>query len=402
MRVLILGIDGYLGWPLALRLASQDHKVSGMDNETRRKTVANIGSDSLIPIASQESRLMALLDYTGDNFGTWYVDFDVTRYDEVEWVLRAIQPDTIIHFAEQPSAPYSMKSLDHAWETMRNNIQGTLNVLYAMHEVAPEAHLIKLGTMGEYGTPDCAIPEGFIPWDCIGHSQKLWKSEGLLSGCPMKGLPFPVSPGSFYHATKCHDSINIRFACRTWGLRATDIMQGVVYGSSTKETRMHPDLATRFDYDQYFGTVINRFCAQAVIGHPLTVYGAGTQKRSFLPIEDSMQAITLLLENPPELGEYRVVNQFSEIFSIADLARFISHRAKCYRTLPFPDTQHLPNPRIESEKHPYHTTNQKLWDLGYRPTGNFDEVIEQIFADILPHKDQIKREVIMPTTNWRD
>jgi len=251
--------------------------------------------------------------------------------------------------------------------------------------------------MGEYGTPGCDIPEGFVSKWCLRHTEKVWKELGFYEKqCPMKGLHFPKQPGSFYHATKVHDSVNIQLACKIWGLRSTDIMQGIVYGTFTHEDSR---LATRFDYDQYFGTVINRFCAQAVVGHPLTVYGKGKQWRSFLPLPDSLRCIGLLVENPPKPGEYRVVNQFDEITYIAELAKIV----KGVGTSMGLDImiEEIPNPRVEEENHHYQVERKILDELGYVPRYEMADIVERMILDLLPHKDRIDPAVIMPMTNWR-
>ena len=228
-------------------------------------------------------------------------------------VVAETLPEAVVHYGEQPSAPYSMISRRHAVETQYTNVIGTLNLLFSMRDRVPDCHLVKLGTMGEYGTPNIDIEEGFIEIEHKGRSDT---------------LPFPKLPGSLYHLSKVHDSHNIHFACRIWGLRATDLNQGVVYGIETDETALDERLLTRFDYDEIFGTALNRFCVQAVIGHPLTVYGKGGQTRGFLNIRDTLQCVELAVNNPAELGDFRVFNQFTEQFTVGELAERVKEAAE--------------------------------------------------------------------------
>lgn len=388
MRILICGIDGYLGWPLSLRLSVQGHEVWGLDNFFRRDTAP----ESAIPILAMRDRLdmSTLVD----------VEYaDLFSFDFLCAYLRQIKPEVIIHLAEQPSAPYSMASREQCLSTIENNVLGTMNLLYAMKNDAPDAHLIKLGSMGGYGTPNCTIPEGQIPDECLGDWADELDGSQISVTCPMSGLPFPASPGSFYDATKVAESVNIRLACQLWGLSSTDIMQGVVYGTRTDQMILDPALATRFDYDQYFGTVINRFCAQAIIEHPLTVYGQGTQVRSFLSLQDSMNCIDLIAQNPPEKGEYRVVNQFTETHSIDALALYVFFAARKFG-LTVPKTK-IVNPRVEENLHVYRTNNAALRKMGYKPSGNIQQNIEGMLEDLISYKDRIDRTLIMPTTDWR-
>ncbi|HIE55003.1 MAG TPA: NAD-dependent epimerase/dehydratase family protein, partial [Chromatiaceae bacterium] len=303
MRVFIAGIDGYLGWSLAQYLAARGHEIAGADLFLRRRWVEEMGSHSATPIRPMEERLPAFKE--NFNQEILFKKGDLRDYKFVEDFFREFQPEAIVHFGEMPSAPYSMIDVHHCVFTQTNNIVGTLNILYAMKAVCPEAHLVKLGTMGEYGTPNIDIPEGFFTIEYRGRKDT---------------LPFPRQAGSWYHQTKVHDSHNIMFACKIWGLRSTDIMQGVVFGTRIDEMGDDERLLTRFDFDQCFGTAVNRFCAQAVIGHPLTPYGRGHQRRGFLPLRDSMQCLTLAIENPPKEGEYRVFNQFEEVYDIYELA----------------------------------------------------------------------------------
>ena len=307
MRILILGGDGYLGWPTAMRFSNRGHEVHVVDDYLRRRAHAEAGTDSLTPIlAGLPERVAAWKDVSGKDIG--YTEGDLCDWAVTERVFREFQPEAVVHYGEMPSAPYSMKDREHAVFTQTNNVVNTLNVLFAIETFAPEAHLVKLGTMGEYGTPNIDIEEGFIEIHHNGRSDY---------------LPFPKLPGSFYHLSKVHDSHNIQFACRVRGLRATDLNQGVVYGIETEETALDERLVTRFDYDDVFGTALNRFCVQAVIGHPLTVYGKGGQTRGYLNIVDTLRCVELAVLHPAGPGEYRVFNQFTEQFSILQLAEHV-------------------------------------------------------------------------------
>ena len=336
-RVLILGIDGYIGYPLALHLLNNNYKVCGLDNMSRRLTVDSIGSQSATPIQKFMERSRFL--QTFPNYIDQIACINMTDTRAVGRVLDEYKPDVIVHLAEQASAPWSMADINKSVETQMDNTIGTLILLWQMRQHCPDAHLVKIGSMGEYGTPDCNIPEGTIPSLCIANNKDsmIYKYD-----CPMSDLLFPRQPNSFYHLSKVHDTYNIKFACDTWGLTSTDIMQGVVFGVSTDDTVGELGL-TRFDYDQYFGTVINRMCAQAVLNHPLTVYGEGNHLRSFLPLKDSIQCLRIAIDNPPEPGEYRTWNQFVNILSINEIATMIQNAAEILgREV---QIKHLTNPR---------------------------------------------------------
>ena len=381
MKVLVLGGDGYLGWPTAMYLSRHGYRVGVLDNFAKRQWEKELGVESLIPIRSLHDRVRVWRALTGQEIDLFIGD--LTHYPFVLDVFERFQPEAVVHFAEQPSAPYSMMDRDHAVFTQVNNIVGTLNVLFAIREVVPLCHLVKLGTMGEYGTPNIDIEEGFIEIHHNGRSDV---------------LPFPKQPGSFYHLSKVHDSHNILFACRTWGLRATDLNQGVVYGIETEETALSEDLATNFHYDDVFGTVLNRFCVQAVVGVPLTVYGRGGQTRGFLNIRDTLQCIRLSLEHPPAPGEYRVFNQFTEQFSVLQLAQLVQQQA---RVLGFEVAiQHMENPRVEKEEHYYNAKHTRLLDLGLQPHYLSDELIRSMLLTIHRYRDRVNRDLILPRVRW--
>jgi UDP-sulfoquinovose synthase len=382
MRVLILGGDGYLGWPTAMRFSGKGHDVAVVDNFARRRWVEEAGSHSLTPIVTLEERIDVWREVAGKNIDAYIGD--IAEGSFIAEVVREFEPEAIVHYGEQPSAPWSMKSVDHAVMTQTNNVIGSLKLLWAMRDHAPAAHLIKLGTMGEYGTPNIDIEEGFIE---IKHKGR------------RDTLPFPKLAGSLYHLSKVHDSHNIHFACRVWGLRATDLNQGVVYGIQTPETRLDERLATRFDYDELFGTALNRFAVQAVIGYPLTVYGKGGQTRGFLNIVDTLQCVELTAANPPAGGEYRVFNQFTETFNVAELAEKVRHAAGELGI----DVQidHVDNPRVEMEQHYYNPTHTKLLSLGLQPTLLSETLIESMLETIRRYQDRVLEDVIAPVTQWR-
>lgn len=383
MRVLIAGSDGYLGWPLALHLAKRGHIVYGIDNFSRRKNVAEVGSWSAIPISRMETRIELARKLLGLQIR--FSRGDLRRYTDSLLALRESRPDAIVHLGEQPSAPYSMIDSKHASFTQENNVLGTLNLLWAMKEECPSAHLVKLGTMGEYGTPGVEIPEGFFEIEYRGRKDK---------------LPFPKQPGSFYHLSKAHDSGNIVLACNIWGLSATDIMQGVVYGTrpdGDADWRLH----TRFDFDEAFGTAINRFCAQATIGYPLSPYGKGKQRRGFIALVDSIQCMTLAIENPPDPGEYRVLNQLDEVYEINELAELVRRAAD--NTGLKVEILSVENPRVEKEDHFYKVDHEGLKRLGFKPTRGINDELEIMLSDLSKFKNRIlkKREVMAPRTSWR-
>ena len=383
MRILILGGDGYLGWPTAMRFSSRGHDVHVIDNYLRRRAHEEAGTNSLTPIgADLASRVASWQEVTGRTIG--HTEGDLTVWETVESLFRDFRPEAVVHYGEMPSAPYSMKDRHHAVFTQTNNVVGTLNVLWAIRDLAPDCHLVKLGTMGEYGTPNIDIEEGYIQ---IVHNGRT------------DYLPFPKLPGSMYHLSKVHDSHNIHFATRVWGLRATDLNQGVVYGIQTDETRLDDRLLTRFDYDDVFGTALNRFCLQAVIGHPLTVYGKGGQTRGYLNIVDTLRCVELAVEHPAAAGEFRVFNQFTESFSVLDLAELVQ---KAGAEVGIEVTiGAVENPRVELEEHYYNPTHTKLLDLGLRPHLLSAELVESMFAVIGRFKDRAITDHILPQDRWR-
>jgi UDP-sulfoquinovose synthase len=383
VRILILGGDGYLGWPTAMRFSNLGHEVHVVDNYLRRRAHEEAGTDSLTPILpGLAERVSAWKDVTGKVIDS--TQGDLCDWEVAEQVFREFRPDAVVHYGEMPSAPYSMKDREHAVFTQTNNVVGTLNVLFAIQLHVPGCHLVKLGTMGEYGTPNIDIEEGFIEIRHNGRSDT---------------LPFPKLAGSFYHLSKVHDSNNIHFACRVWGVRATDLNQGVVYGIETAESRLDDRLLTRFDYDDVFGTALNRFCLQAVIGHPLTVYGKGGQTRGYLNIVDTLQCVELAVSHPAERGEYRVFNQFTEQFSVVQLAELVRRAGTEYGLEVAANT--IDNPRVEMEEHYYNATHTKLLDLGLKPHLLSETLIGSMFSTIERYRDRVIADHILPRDRWR-
>jgi UDP-sulfoquinovose synthase len=365
-----------------MRFSARGHEVAVVDNFSRRRWHLERSTDSLTPIRLLEERLHAWREVSGNVIESYVGDLRDGEF--CDRVVMEFRPDAVVHYGEQPSAPYSMISRRHAVETQTNNVIGTLNLLFALRDYAPGCHLVKLGTMGEYGTPNIDIEEGFIEIEHKGRKDT---------------LPFPKLPHSLYHLSKVHDSYNIHFACRIWDLAATDLNQGVVYGVETDEAILDERLCTRFDYDELFGTALNRFCVQAVIGHPLTVYGSGGQTRGFLNIRDTVQCVELAVENPAKAGEFRVFNQFTEQFSVQELAELVARAgASAGHEV---EIDHLENPRTEKEEHYYNAVHTKLLDLGLEPHFLGEELVESILGTIERYKDRVIESAIKPRVLWR-
>ncbi len=382
MRIIVAGGDGFCGWPTALYLSKQGHEVTIIDNMVRRKWDDELRSNSLTPILPLEERVKLWEEKSGKHIATY--DCDLMHYDFLKEIFKQVQPEAFVHFAEQRSAPYSMIDREHAAFTQTNNVVGNLNVLYAIKEVTPDCHLIKLGTMGEYGQPNIDIEEGYIKIEHKGREDV---------------LPFPKQPGSFYHLSKVHDSHNIQFACKIWGIRATDLNQGIVYGLHTDEDELDEGLINRLDYDGVFGTALNRFIIQAAIGHNLTVYGSGKQTRAFLNIKDTIRCVEIAAENPADKGEFRVFNQFTEEFSVLELAEKVQRVAEA-KGLNV-NIDHLENPRVEKEEHYYHAVNTSLIDLGLEPSLLTDEHISRTLDTALKYKDRVLKENVLPNVTWK-
>jgi len=388
VRVLIAGADGYLGWSLLLHLAARGHVVAGFDNLSRRARVREMGSDSATPIASWAARL-PLAEARGIEF---LLADAAGSPDLIAATVRDFKPDAVVQFAEIPSAPYSMIP-GREWEVQQNNLASTWSIMNAIRKHAPDCHLVKLGTMGEYGTPNLPIPEGYAEMLVVN------RRVGSVDWSQTDTVPFPRQPGSFYHASKVHGTINLALAAKTWGLACTDIQQGVVFGCETADMT-HPDLLTRLDFDEYFGTAINRFCCQAVIGHPITVYGKGGQTRGFLPLADSMQCIQLILENPAGAGEHRVINQIESTYSVRELAHIVRREAL---NLGMPArVSHIDNPRDEAEEHFYQVEAEKLRVMGYVPSTGVGAEVRRMLITLAKYKDRIEkfRHVLVPQQHW--
>jgi UDP-sulfoquinovose synthase len=382
MRVLVIGGDGYCGWATALYLSEHGHEVGIVDSLVRRHWDLTLGVDTLTPIAPPARRVARWKELTGREIALSVGD--VCDYSFLRGAVERFGPEAIVHFGEQRSAPFSMMDREHAVLTQVNNVVGTLNLLYAMRELCPDCHLVKLGSMGEYGTPNIDIEEGYITIQHNGREDR---------------LPYPKQPGSFYHLSKVHDSHNIHFACKVWGLRATDLNQGVVYGVLTDQTAIDDVLINRLDYDGVFGTALNRFCIQAAIGYPLTVYGKGGQRRSFLDIRDTVRCIEIAIANPAGRGEFRVFNQFTEQFNVLELAQMVM-RVGCENGLKV-QIRHLANPRVENEDHYYNAKNTRLRGLGLEPHFLSDSLLDSLVRFAVRFKDRVDTTQILPQVTWR-
>jgi UDP-sulfoquinovose synthase len=384
MKICILGGDGYLGWPTAMHFSARGHDVLIVDSCVKRRLEKELNVLPLEDVPDFELRAARWHTLTGKSIRTVRGDI-YKESDLMERVCSLFRPEAIIHYAEQPSAPYSMMDRDAAVFTQANNVIGNLNVMFAMHEYVPDAHLIKLGTMGEYGTPNIDIEEGWIEIDHQGRRDRML---------------YPKRPASLYHCSKVHDSANLEFACRSWGLRVTDLNQGVVYGIETDEMKHDSTgLRTSFHYDDVFGTVLNRFVVQAAIGMPLTVYGGGGQTRGYLNIKDTLQCVELAALNPAAAGAFRVFNQFTQQFSILDLASRVE-RVALERGIRV-KIQRVPNPRVESESHYYNAVNTALHDLGLHPHLLTDEVVDGMLDRALRGAGTVREETILPRVTWQ-
>jgi UDP-sulfoquinovose synthase len=382
MKVLVIGGDGYCGWATALHLSNLGYEVGILDSLVRRHWDAELGISTLTPIASIQQRIQRWHEITGKSIELFIGD--ITNYDFLSKALQKFQPESIAHFGEQRSAPFSMIDREHAVLTQTNNVVGTLNLLYAIHDFLPDCHLVKLGTMGEYGTPNIDIEEGYITIEHNGRKDT---------------LPYPKQPGSFYHLSKVHDSHNIHFACKVWGIRATDLNQGVVYGVLTDETAMDELLINRLDYDGVYGTALNRFCIQAAIGHPLTVYGKGSQTRGFLDIRDTVRCLELAIANPAERGEFRVFNQFTEQFSVEELAQKVKQASTALGLAV--EIKSIDNPRIEKEEHYFNAKNTNLLELGLQPHLLSDSLLDSLLNFAIKYQQRVDKNQILPKVLWK-
>ena len=381
MNILILGGDGYLGWPTSMHFSKMGHRVTIVDNFSKRKIELEMGVSPLNEVLTLQERVK-LWNKNIKNKIRFRIG-DLLNHKFLYNVLESILPDVIIHYAEQPSAPYSMADREKSFFTQQNNVLGNLNLLFAIKKYCPNVHLIKLGTMGEYGTPNIDIEEGWLDIKHKGRKERIM---------------FPKKPGSFYHLSKVHDSNNIEFCCRNWGLRCTDLNQGVVYGIETPETIMDKKLSTSFHYDGVFGTVINRFITQAILEKDLTVYGKGNQKRGYLNIIDTLQCVKIASQNKPKKGEFRVFNQFTESLTINEIADLVIKSANKEKIKI--KAKHIKNPRIEMEKHYYNPINNNLLDLGLKPLKFDIPFIIKFIKNTKKSINKINEELILPNINW--
>jgi len=381
MRILILGGEGYLGWPTAMHLSAGGYEVAVVDNYLRRNLMREEDVEPLYPVSNLHERIRAWKEISGKTM-TCFVG-DLTVWDFIVKVFKEFQPEAVVHYAEQPSAPYSMLRREAAMLTLNNNLGVTANVIFAVHEFCPDAHIVKLGTMGEYGTPNIDIEEGWI--DIEHHGRK----DNFL---------FPRQAGSLYHTTKIMDTDLLWYYVRIWGLRVTDLMQGPVYGIFTDESEQDERLLTFFSYDELFGTVLNRFIVQAVAGYPLTVYGKGWQTRGYLNIKDTLNCVRLSIQNPANKGELRIFNQFTETFSVNELASRVQAAGK----LSGVDVQvkNIENPRQEMEEHYYNPKNTGLIELGLEPNYLTENVLLRMMEKVLQYSKLIARHKIFRGTKW--
>ena len=376
MKILILGADGYLGWPTAMHFANKGHEVFAVDNLSKRKIESEYGIEPLNSVRFFQDRVKIWNKNQKNQINNLVAD--LLNYKTLCEILSDFRPETIIHYAEQPSAPYSMADREKAVYTQHNNVIGNLNLLFAIKKYCPDSHLIKLGTMGEYGTPNIDIEEG---WLKVNHNGR---EDRVL---------YPKKPGSFYHLSKVHDSANIEFACRIWGIRCTDLNQGFVYGITTKEIELDfENLSTAFHYDSIFGTIINRFITQMTIKKPMSVYGNGTQKRAFLNIQDTINCVQIASDNPAEKGEFRVFNQFTEFCSLNEMANKIKKYGD--QNDLNPEISHVSNPRIEEEEHYYNPKNTSLISLGLKPIEFNEKEIDKIFKVVQKHKNKVNKDTL--------
>ena len=381
MKVIVLGADGYLGWATCMHLSLRGHSVLGVDNFSRRSSTSKLDRRPLVQMPGLPKRAEIWKALCGRDV---QVEIgDVTDYNFLSRLVEVEAPDAIIHYAEQPSAPLSM--MDHSWaaETARNNFMSTLNVVWAVKEKALKCHIIKLGTMGEYGTPNIDIEEGYLDVTYKGREHRFL---------------YPKTPGSIYHLTKVQDSDLLYFATRVWGLAVTDLNQGPVYGIHTQEMQAGEELAPHFSYDDIFGTVINRFVVQAAAGHPLTIYGKGGQKRGYIDIRDTLQCVQLALRSPAACGEFRVLNQFTETYTINELAYKVIYAARWLGISA--NAGGVDNPRVEEEHHYYKPTNSKLISMGLEPHLLTAETLANMITYVLKHKKDINPNYFSPSVRW--
>jgi UDP-sulfoquinovose synthase len=381
MRILILGGDGYLGWPTAMHLSARGYEIAVADNYLRRSLCREQNVAPLFTVPDLTKRVALWQQRTGRTIRPFIGN--LADWSFIETLFSTFTPDAVVHYAEQPAAPYSMLNRQAAMLTLNNNLNVTANLIFAVREFCPEAHIVKLGTMGEYGTPDIDIEEGWIDIHHKGRTHKFL---------------YPRQAGSLYHTTKIMDTDLLWFYVRMWAIRVTDLMQGPVYGLFTEETGHEQRLLPFFNYDELFGTVLNRFVVQAVAGYPLTVYGKGGQTRGYLNIKDTLSCIRLAIETPAEKGELRILNQFTETFSVNELAAWVQkvgNRMSLDVTV-----NHVENPRKEAEEHYYNPRHTGLLELGLEPSYLTDDVVAEMLEFAMAHKEQIDRGQIFRKVEW--
>lgn len=382
MKVFVLGADGYLGWPTCMYFSARGHEVIAVDNYFRRQAGIELDCEPLATPPNLRQRARIWQELTGLHIAVYIGD--ITDYQFLLGLFRQHDPEHVVHYAEQPSAPYSMLNREKAALTVSNNLITTLNIAYAIKEVNPHCHIIKLGTMGEYGTPNIDIEEGWLDIEHKGRQDRFL---------------FPRQASSLYHTTKIQDTDLLWFYVRTWGLRVTDLMQGPVYGISTTESDRDERLETIFNYDEIFGTVLNRFIVQAVAGYPLTIYGQGKQIRGYLNIKDTMQCVYLSATKPAGPGELRVFNQVTETFSVNELAAKV---VRVGRDLGYQvEANNIPNPRVEKEEHYYNPHYTGLLELGLEPHFLTDAVLVEMFEKVGRYRHTINKNAMFRGVSWK-
>lgn len=385
MKIIVLGGDGFCGWPTSLYLSQQGHDVVIVDNMSRRKIDIDLEVNSLTPIAPMSARLRTWKEHTGKEIR--YANIDVAvQYQRLKDLIWEFRPDAVVHFAEQRAAPYSMKGPQEKIYTVHNNLNSTHNLLCAIVELGLDIHVVHLGTMGVYGygTAGMKIPEGYLPV----HIQK--PDGGLIE----REILYPVDPGSIYHLTKTQDQLFFAYYNKNDGVRITDLHQGIVWGTTTAETDLDERLINRFDYDGDYGTVLNRFLMQAAISHPLTVHGTGGQTRAFIHIRDTVRCIELAILNPPGHGDrVSILNQMTETHRVRDLATIVAD-------LTGADIEYLPNPRNEADENELHVENACFLEMGLKPTTLESGLLEEVSKIAGKYRDNCDTDRIRCVSYW--